>query len=203
MPLIESSIERRQQSFSVEDKNIELDESLFIAKVHSIFGPLVKDETARTIFRYLAIESNDCNDNEELGEVDSRPRAIIDIEMTGFQWMKKVEKHTTLNPMLEKGSGNDDFNESHSQWISHAQASKGIAKLRYDIVAGTDHSGKTIRPTMLAVLQFLSNDCHEAILKEQKAAAAVIISAPTFGIRLKELGHSEVANGTGQKVALT
>ena len=96
MPLIESSIERRQQSFSVEDKNIELDESLFIAKVHSIFGPLVKDETARTIFRYLANESNDCNDNEELGEVDSRPRAISDIEMTGFQWMKIAEKQLQI-----------------------------------------------------------------------------------------------------------
>ena len=96
MPLVENSLERRGQLFAVEDKNIELDENLFIAKVQSIFGPLVKDETARTMFRHLADEMNECDKNEELGEVDCRPRAISDIKMTGFQWMKIAEKQLQI-----------------------------------------------------------------------------------------------------------
>merc|ERR1712196_711415 len=70
---------------------------------------------------------------------------------------------------------------------------------------GGDGAGRATqtRPKLFAVVQFLSIEWHEAILKEQEAAAAAMLADPVGGSRLKELDHPGVPDGMRQKIALT
>ena len=140
--------------------------------------------------------------------------------MTGIQWMeKKPKKRVTINPMAIREVSGDIFEDMEStepaSTITHEQTIGGFEILHRGLLAGAidnpnggDGAGRATqtRPKLFAVVQFLSIEWHEAILKEQEVAAAAMLADPVGGsqrwARMK-WGDMNIKEGEGPAKYLT